>query len=246
MGGEGALAELDVTAGGIVDALRLAKFGGLHALELVIQLGLDGQLHFIGQLGAIGGEELDAVVVIRVVGGADDDASLGTEGASQVGHRRRRHGAHQYGLEARSGEARFQRRFQHVAGDPGVLADQHLLGALLGEHLAGGPTQLHHEIRGDRKFANLAADTIGAKILSGHCLFSFFYLDMKSCPVITIQPARRASMVSRTSCTRMIRAPCCIPMSAQARLPANRSSTGRPSRLPIIDFRDMPTKSGSW
>ena len=174
VGGEGALAEFDIATGGIINAHRFAKFGRLDTLELVIQLGFDSQLDIIGQLGAVGGEELDAVVVIGVVGCTDDDAGFGTEGASQVGNRRGGHGSHQYGFETGGGEPRLQCRLQHVTGDTGILADQHLLGPFLGEHLAGGPAEFHDEIRGDRVFTHLAAHAVGAEVLSGHCLFLVF------------------------------------------------------------------------
>lgn len=171
---ESALAEFDVTTGSIVDAQCLAQLGGLHALEFVVQLGFDGHLDFVRQLGTVGGEELDAVVVIGIVGSADDDAGFGPEGAGQVGDGRGGHGAHQNGLETRGGQTRLQCGLQHVAGDAGILADQHLASTLLGEHLARSPAQFHHKIRGDRVFTHLAAYTVGAKILSCHCLFSFF------------------------------------------------------------------------
>ena len=52
-GGKGALAEFDVAAGRIVDALGFAQPVRGVGLHLLIQCRLDGALDLVGQLGAV-------------------------------------------------------------------------------------------------------------------------------------------------------------------------------------------------
>ena len=49
-----------------------------------VQLGLDGRFDGVVELLALGREELDAVVVVRVVRGGDDDAGVGAQRTRQV------------------------------------------------------------------------------------------------------------------------------------------------------------------
>ncbi len=163
------------------------------------------------------------------------------EGASQVGHRRRRHWTHQYGLEARCGEARFQGGFKHIARDASIFADQHLLGCPSWRAPCRRPRPSFITKSGVIGNSPTLPRTPSVPKYFLVIVCSRFFIWIRNLvPSCTIQPTRRASMVARTSCTRMILAPCCNPIRAQARLPASRSSTGRPSRSPIIDFRDIP------
>ena len=103
-------------------------------LELVhdgLELILDG----IRQLVAIAAEELDAVVVERVVRGRDDDARLGLVLAREVGDGRRRDDAREHGAAACRADAGRQRRLEHLARDARVAADddERLLLRLLAE-----------------------------------------------------------------------------------------------------------------
>ena len=71
------------------------------------------------------GEELDAVVVVRIVRRADHDARRQAQRARQVRDRRRGQRPGQIDVDAGGGEAGLQRGLEQVAGDPRVLADQH-------------------------------------------------------------------------------------------------------------------------
>jgi hypothetical protein len=73
---EGALAELDVAAAGVVEPARLAEIGRPDPARLVAERRLDPVLPVVGELLAACREELDAVVRIGVVRGADDDAEV--------------------------------------------------------------------------------------------------------------------------------------------------------------------------
>ena len=167
----GALAVLRVTRHRIVDPARPAESLGRHRDELGVDLPLDRQLDLVGQFLAVGGEELDAVVVMRVMRGADHDAGLRAHGAGQVGHRRRRHRAEQAHVGTGGHQASLQRSLEHVARNAGDLADQHIrpLPAVAREHAAGGATQPQHEVRADRPLPDQAANAIRTEIFAlGH------------------------------------------------------------------------------
>ena len=91
-GTDGALAELDIAPGGIVDPMRLAEMGRGHGHKRRLERLLDPRLDLIRQLHAVAPEELDAVVVVGVVGSADDNPGLGAKRPRQVRDPRRRHG----------------------------------------------------------------------------------------------------------------------------------------------------------
>ena len=165
--GHGALAELDVARLGIVDAVRLAQAFRRHGGELGIDLALDRRLDRIVELLAVGREELDAVVLVRIVRGADDDAGVGAQAARQERHRRRRHRAEQAHVGTGGDQARLQRRLEHVAGHARVLADQHRRPfAAAAQGHARRATQAQHELGGDRPLADLSADAVGAEVFA--------------------------------------------------------------------------------
>ena len=89
------------------------------------QRGLDVALPGVGQLLAPRREELDAVVVVGVVRGADHDAQRQAQRARQVGHARGRQRAGEQDVDAGRGEPGLERRLDHVARRSRVLADQH-------------------------------------------------------------------------------------------------------------------------
>ena len=166
---EGALAELDVAPCRVFKAPGLSQSGRVGPHGIFGQGLLDLFLPGIGQLGALGAEELDAVVVIRVVAGADDHAQAGALGARQIGHARRGQGAQQHHVHAGRVEPGLQRALQHVARDPRVLADQHHgTGFLAPQHTAHGMRQAQREVGGDGRAAHQAANSIGTKICACH------------------------------------------------------------------------------
>src|SRR5690606_106244 len=128
------------------------------------------------ELLAVGGEELDAVVVVRVVRGGNDDAAVGAQRARQVGDGGCWHRADQLHVHARGHQARLQRRLEHVVRDPGVLADDHQRLApgfvALVQGMAVGVAQPQHEVRGNGRLADPAADAVGAEVLAAHAAAS--------------------------------------------------------------------------
>ena len=85
---------------------------------------LDPLLHLVGELVALAVEDLDAVVLIGVVGGGDDDAGVRLAAHRQIGHRRGGDDAQGHHVAAHGAQTRHQGRLQHIGGDAGVLADE--------------------------------------------------------------------------------------------------------------------------
>ena len=165
-----ALGEFDVAVVNAVDALGAAEFGALgEALDHVaVDQRFDVVLGLVGKLVAVGPEQLDAVVVERIVRGRDHDADVGPHRARQHGDGRGRHRAEQQHVHADRGEARDQRRLDHVAGQPGILADHHAMAMLAAaEHKAGRLSDLERQLRRDHA-VGAAANAVGTEILANH------------------------------------------------------------------------------
>jgi hypothetical protein len=165
-----ALGEFDVAGADIVDATRAAEIGRFRELprNLLVDQRFDRMLDLIGELVAIGAEQLDTVILEHVVRGRDHDAEIGAHRARQHGDGGCRHGAEQEHVHADGGEAGNERIFDHVAGKPRVLADYDamaVLAALEGE--ARGLADFQREFRGDHAIG-AAADAVGPEILACH------------------------------------------------------------------------------
>lgn len=106
----------------VADVLRRRARVVIVRLELMhdgLELILDG----IRQLVAVAAEELDAVVVERIVRGRDDDAGLSLMLACEVCDGRRRDDAGEHRAAARRADAGRQRRLEHLARDARIAAD---------------------------------------------------------------------------------------------------------------------------
>ena len=139
--GQRALGELDIALARAVDAGRPADLLGRgeqlgHVAEHQL---LDLELGVVGELVAVGPEQLDAVIGEGIVRGGDHHAEIGAERAGQHGDGRRRHRPEQEHVHADGGEAGDERGFDHIAGEPRILADHHAMAiGAVGEELAGG------------------------------------------------------------------------------------------------------------
>ncbi len=202
----------------------------------------------VRQLRAGRGEELDAVVVERIVRRADDDAGRQPQRTRQVGDRGRRQRSGQIDVDAGRRQAGLQRRLEQVARDARVLADQHARRLALaraftrGEHASGRVAELQHQLGRDRRLADASANAVGAEITSGShplpCSVNARIVASRIARRRAIGPSARstrprrstarqtasASTVSRTSCTRNSNAPRATAASIAARLAARRSS----------------------
>ena len=122
---EGPFAELDVTAGGIIDSPRFAERVGAHATHRLVEGGFDLQFHLVGQLVAIGRKKLDAVVIEGIVRGADHHARRQSQCTGEIGHRGCGQRPRQHHIDTGRRKSGLQCRLEHIARDAGVLADQH-------------------------------------------------------------------------------------------------------------------------
>ena len=132
----------DVQLAGVVHRQRHAHLVAVRQLvrrrAARRQISLDLVLNRIRQLEALAVEQLDAVVLGRVVRRRDDDAAVAVQLAHQKRDGGRRDDAGQERRAAHRHDAGRHGRLQHVAGQARVLADED--GLALEGH--GGLTQL--------------------------------------------------------------------------------------------------------
>jgi hypothetical protein len=165
-----ALGEFNVAVVHAVDALGAAE---VHALgqalgDVAVDQPLDAVLDVVGQLVAVRAEQLYAVVVVRIVRGRDHDAEIGAHRSRQHGDRRCRDRAEQQHVHADRGEAGNQRRFDHIAGEPGILADHDAMAVIAAAE--GQPGRLAHFERQFRRdhAVGAAANAVGTEMLTDH------------------------------------------------------------------------------
>ena len=164
----GGLAELDVAPSCVGDARCLAQPVRFHADHLQLQMRLDLRFQIVPNLVAVAVEELDAIVAVGIVRGADDDSGIGAQGAGEVGDGRRRHGANQADVGAGGNQAGFQHGFQHVSRNAGVLANDHMAIAAASEDPAGGPAKVQAKLRGNGRAPHGPANAVRAEVLPFH------------------------------------------------------------------------------
>ena len=125
-------------------------------------------LDVVGELEAVGAEQLDAVVVERIVRGRDHHAEIGAHGAREHADRRRRDRAGEQDVHADRGEAGDQRGLDHVAGEPGILADEHAVAMVAAaKDQPRRLPDLERQLRRDHA-VGAAANAVGAEILANH------------------------------------------------------------------------------
>ena len=164
--------ELDVAPGRIVDALGAAELGGgRERLGEVVALHapLDLQLDRVGELVAVRPEQLDAVVLVRIVRGRDHDPEIAAHHARQHRDRRRRQRPQQHHVHAHGQEAGGERGLQHVAGEPRVLADDDAMPVVAAPEMRPRrQRQRQRRRRRDRLAIGLASDSIRPEQLARH------------------------------------------------------------------------------
>jgi hypothetical protein len=167
-----ALGEFNIAGMFALDALGAADVGAFRQAfgEIGIHQRFDLTLDLVGELVAVRSEQLDAVVVVGVVRGGDHHAEIAAHRARQHGNRRRRHRAGLEYVHADRGKAGNQGSFDHVAGKPGILADQHAVTMIApAKHQ---PSRLPDPKRQFRRNEAIgaAAYAVRAKILTRHAL----------------------------------------------------------------------------
>jgi hypothetical protein len=129
-----------------------------------VQPGLHGGLGLVGQLEAVGGEELDAVVAVGVVRGGDDGRQVEAVTAQQQRRGRRGQDAAEQDVAAGRGDPGAERGLEHLPGLARVADDEHprrLGGGLQRRRLAQGERQL-----GGQQLAGDATDAVGPEELA--------------------------------------------------------------------------------
>ena len=162
---------VDIAATGIVDTSGAADIGCVGQRLIFVQHGLDRQFVGIGQLEPVRPEQLDAVVLVRVVAGRDHHADICPQFAGQQGNGRSGHRPEQHHVHADAGKACDHGIFQHVARKPGVLADDHAVAVVTAKKApAGRLADLHCRGGGHRTGIGAPANAIGTKILASHLI----------------------------------------------------------------------------
>ncbi len=164
---EGAQQVHDVAVLGVGEALDASHLAADRAEGLLGELLLDGVLDVVGQLLAAAGEELDAVVRRRVVGGGDHHAEVGVEVRHEVGRRRGRQHAGVVDVDPRAGEPRLDGGREELAAGARIAGHDGARplavgAAVVAEHDGGGLRQLQRQLCGQQAVSQ-APDTICSK-----------------------------------------------------------------------------------
>ena len=139
-------------------------------VDVLEDFGFDLVLDFIGELHAVGSEELDAIVLPGIVGGGDDDAGGKAVGAGEIGDAGG--GEHSGTGEAASGvaQAAGDGFGDPAAGLAGVLPEHDLCGGgAAHEARAAGASDGVDGGEVERIIAGDAANSVGSKQLPDDC-----------------------------------------------------------------------------
>ena len=120
-----ALDKFDVATLSIIEPAHLANLfrRGEDGRLVLKNLCLDGGLDRVGELIALGVEQLDAIVEVRIVACRNHNPQVSAQGAGQDRNRRSRQGPQQYDIDSGRGQARRQGGLEHIARQPSILAN---------------------------------------------------------------------------------------------------------------------------
>ena len=163
----------------LAGVLALVAWNMIDRAEIAVHQGLDLDFDLVRQLVAVRPEQLDAVVVERVVRGRDHHPEIGAQGPGQHGDRRGRHRPDQDDVHPHGDEARGERGFEHVARQAGVLADDDGMAVIAaGEDAPRRHADAERDLRRHRIGVGRSADAVGAEEFASHagalcpyCLF---------------------------------------------------------------------------
>ena len=148
-------------------------------LQIAVDVVLDERDGLLVHLLALTVDQLDAVVIIRVVARRNHDAAVELVDPGDIRDRGGRGDMQQIGVRAGGGQAGDQRVFKHVARAPRVLAD-HDAGRFLRARpalpLAVVPAEKAPDlvgVAGGQVFIRFAAEAVRSEVLS-HGLILFF------------------------------------------------------------------------
>jgi hypothetical protein len=132
---------------------------------IVVNQLLDGGLEAIVELEAFARKEFYSVVLKRIVRGRNHYTRIGAHTAGEKRDTGSWQRADQPHIDAHRTDSRRDRGLEHVAGEPGVLADEYLAMAAAGgaEHVRECAPELERGFRGDRLFVGDSADAVGTE-----------------------------------------------------------------------------------
>ena len=174
------VADVAVAPGDVVDGAADFLAGGGGDGGLAVDEVLDLEDGLFVHLLAVAVEELDAVVVERVVGGGDHDAAVEVVHPRDVGDGGGGGDVHDVGVGAAGHQAGAERVFEHVAGAAGVLADDDL--GLLAEARAVVPAEVAADLDGvleGQVLVGFPAEAVGSEIFAHFQSLSFFSMSRK-------------------------------------------------------------------
>ena len=134
---------------------------GLRGPQVGANRGLDPVLRLVGELGAVAPEELDAVVLPRVVGGRDDNGEIEPEAADEDRRGRSGHDARDERISPALRDARRERALEHRPGLARVADDQYLR-ALCPRLVGRGAAERDGKL-GRQSLAGDPTDAVGAE-----------------------------------------------------------------------------------
>jgi len=156
----------DVAVLGVGEATDASDAGRLGTFEAELHLGLDRVFDLIRELVAAAGEELDAVVRRRVVGGGDHDAEVGFQIRHQEGCGRGGQHTGVIDVHTGAGEPGFDGGGDELATGPRITRDDGAwpaaVAVVMTQHHGRGLGQLHGQFSGQQSVRK-ASDAVGSK-----------------------------------------------------------------------------------
>ena len=149
----------------------------IEHMKFAVDVVLYQQQNLLRHLLAIAVDQLDAVIVVRIMTGRNHDAAVEVIHAGDVCHRRRGGDVQQIGICAGSGQTCDQAVLEHIRAATGILANDDtgrlVVAVTLTEHIiipAQKTTNLVGMV-GSQSNSSFSTEAIGSKILS-HYSFS--------------------------------------------------------------------------
>ena len=145
-------------------------------MEFAVDVVLHQQQGLLGHLLTVAIDQLDTVIIVRVVAGRDHDAAIKVIHASDVSHTGRSSDMQQVSVCSGGGQSCDQTVLEHIGAAAGVFADYNacrlVVAIALAEHIvipAQKATNLVGMV-GSQINTSFTTEAIGPKILSHSCL----------------------------------------------------------------------------
>ena len=150
----------------------------IEYMEFAVDVIFHQKQGLLGHLLTVAVDQLDAVIIIRVVTGRDHDAAVKVVHAGNISHGGRSGNVQQVGICARGGQTCNQTVLEHIGAAAGVLADNDTGGLIVAVALAQSviiPAQKTANlvgVVGSQINTSFTTEAIGSKILSHYVIVS--------------------------------------------------------------------------